>query len=85
MASCEKCWRDARLRADSAQTEHAEEYRKLVAERDRAGETCSPQEQAGPSATDCGDCGQRGTVHQHAKICMACGVDFLRDREGEHR
>src|ERR1700674_4878456 len=46
MASCERCWRDARLIADSAQTEHADEYRKLVAERDRAGETCSPQDQA---------------------------------------
>lgn len=76
MAACEKCWRDAGLIADLAQSEHAAEYRKLVAERDRMGETCSPQDQAGPAATDCGRCGQRGTVHQHAKICMACGHDY---------
>ena len=67
MASCEKCWVDSRRRGVS--------YSTLLHERDADGETCTPEQQAGPDATKCPECGKQ-TVHQYAKVCMACGTDF---------
>jgi hypothetical protein len=62
MASCEKCWNDAQGRA--------EDYQQLIEE--RRGNPCTPEEQAGEYATECKKC-KRKTVHQYAKVCMACG------------
>lgn len=66
MSACEKCWRDAydpHYRAtDTAR------YRELVASR-----TCTPEEQAGPDATECAACGRRAR-HQFTGECMACGA-----------
>lgn len=57
MVSCEKCW---------AQSFSVEDYYELI-----KMSNCTPEEQAGPDATVCGDCGRK-TVHQHAHVCMAC-------------
>ena len=59
MPCCERCWSMARGQAD-------EYHRQLAANQ------CSPEQQAGPEATDCPKC-QRKTVHQYAKVCTACG------------
>ena len=59
MASCEKCWTDARG--------IPEEYMRLVKAR-----TCTPEEQAGPDAKYCIGCGRR-TIHQWAGVCMVPG------------
>lgn len=67
MASCEKCWRDAHRAPDASV---ADEYARLLKQRDRTN-PCTPEEQAGEHATSCGGCGRR-TVHQHARVCMAC-------------
>jgi len=83
MPSCEKCWKDAGYIAHSKMTSKAEEYYKLVEQRDRDGETCSPEEQAGTEATICPVC-ERKTVHQYAKVCMACGLPlFFHSKTGE--
>jgi hypothetical protein len=66
--TCEKCWRDSamyRLRGVGVS------YRDLVDER-RGAAACTPEEQAGSDATVCEHCG-RGAVHQHVRICVACG------------
>jgi hypothetical protein len=69
MPGCEKCWRDAQ----SPFCDEAEEYARLIKERDKSG-VCSPEEQAGEHASDCPKC-TRKTLHQHCGICMACGFD----------
>jgi len=74
MASCEKCWRDAGIRAASKQTSKADEYSRLIDE--WKNNQCTPEEQAGPDATRCKYC-DRVAVHQWAKICVACGLDSL--------
>jgi hypothetical protein len=61
MPSCERCW--ARSRGS------VERYRGLL-----KTEKCSPEDEAGPDATPCPKC-RRITVHQYARICMACGLD----------
>jgi hypothetical protein len=71
MSSCEKCWTDAGFRAASRQTSKAEEYEALMDE--RRDTPCTPEEQAGPEATECPRC-QRRTVHQYAKQCTICGT-----------
>ena len=58
MASCEKCWRDARGNPDR--------YAELVMQRE-----CTPEEQAGPDAERCPVC-KRMTLHQHTGECMNC-------------
>ncbi|NIR32919.1 MAG: hypothetical protein GWN84_27220 [Gammaproteobacteria bacterium] len=68
MSACEKCWRDAHR--GYPRTDVAEEYRRLLAERD--GHPCTPEEQAGLDATECEQCGRR-TRHQITGECMACG------------
>jgi hypothetical protein len=70
MPSCEKCWADSRRR--SIDEENA--YGKLIDERTAAGKVCTPEEQAGPDATECSAC-KRMTAHQHCGVCMACGHD----------
>ena len=62
MPSCEKCWTDSQ---GPYSTEHS--YRDLVAERDAAGQTCTPEQQAGPDASECKVCG-RMTIHQYCHV-----------------
>ncbi len=64
MPSCEKCWRQA--------GGNPEEYHRLVYLRNEQGKECTPEEQAGPSATICPKCNRR-TVHQFAERCVICG------------
>lgn len=64
MASCEKCWADAGGDPDR--------YAELG--RERAASPCTPEEQAGPDALWCYRCARR-TLHQHARVCTACGGD----------
>ena len=48
MGACEKCWRDAHNRFAANPTKgQADYYQELIRERDAAGKTCTPQEQAG--------------------------------------
>lgn len=74
MSVCAKCWRDAHRGPDVSV---AEEYAALIAR--RVGPlACTPEEQAGPDATDCEKCGRR-TRHQHTRECMAgCGYPAVR-------
>lgn len=73
MSACERCWTDAYMRTMSEPgTDQATHYAALVAE--RAGNPCSPEDQAGPGATECTACG-RQTRHQYTGQCMACGYD----------
>lgn len=76
MPSCEKCWRDSAI---ERMFNDENGYRKLIERRDAEGKTCTPEEQAGPDATDCDKC-QRRTRHQHCQVCMACGDDPARAR-----
>lgn len=69
MPACEKCWRDS---ARGPYSDHAEDYATLLRARTERGEACSPEDQAGPDATECQAC-QRVTVHQYAKVCTICG------------
>lgn len=68
MSACERCWRDAHR---GPQFSVAEEYERLLDERGPDG--CTPEEQAGPDATECAKCGRR-TLHQHTRECMNCRV-----------
>ena len=72
MPSCEKCWADAYVRSLCAGTNQASEYLDLVEERGKAGEVCTPEQQAGPDAGLCTACDRR-TRHQHTGQCMVCG------------
>ena len=69
MVSCEKCWRDAGGNPD--------EYHRLLAERD-----CTPEQQAGPEAKKCPECG-RIALHQHVGDCMACDYEKPRPAREE--
>src|SRR6185369_1305212 len=69
MSACEKCWRDAHFGPDGSDGV-ADRYRELMDE--RKATPCTPEEQAGPDATDCSACGRR-TRHQYTSECMACG------------
>jgi hypothetical protein len=77
MPSCEKCWADSRLRQYSGEDLA---YTNLVVERQRAGQVCTPEEQAGPDATLCEYC-NRMTRHQHCGVCMACGAGAPKESE----
>ena len=68
MSMCKKCWRDAGIIAASKGTSKADEYQRLIDER----EPCTPKEQAGCDAEICASCGRRA-VHEDTRICMACG------------
>ena len=69
MPACEKCWGDAYGFGDQA-----EKYRELLKQRAAEGRVCTPEQQAGPDATDCPKC-KRRTLHQHCRICMNCGYN----------
>lgn len=58
MSSCEKCWRDSRT---------AENYSELL--ESRKGHPCTPEEQAGPDASECPLC-KRMVIHQFTGECM---------------
>lgn len=67
MPSCERCWADA---YGDPYKNHQEEYHRLLKE--RVGSlTCTPEERAGPDATECAVC-ETYTVHQHCHICVIC-------------
>lgn len=69
MSACEKCWRDAHR---GPQFDVADEYRRLIEE--RRDHPCTPEEQAGPDATECPTCHRR-TLHQITRECMtSCGA-----------
>lgn len=71
MACCEKCWGDAYFRSiENPMKAQAEHYQDLINERSKS--PCTPEEQAGESATECDECG-RIAVHQYAFVCCACG------------
>ena len=76
MPSCEKCWSAARRSVHVA-----DEYARLLEKRDATKSVCTPEEQAGPAATICPECGRR-TVHQHCGVCMSCGYDSQPDWRG---
>jgi hypothetical protein len=66
MSACERCWADSGR--DPYQS-HAEAYQRLLEERGPNG--CTPEQQAGPGAKPCPDCGGRLVRHQHTGECMA--------------
>lgn len=66
-------WADAQFETQATGEEDA--YHRLLRERRKRGEVCTPEQQAGPDATKCAACGPvRGsrTAHQHTGECMAC-------------
>lgn len=74
MASCEKCWGDAYIKALHNPTRsQAEHYSDLIKERN-----CTPEEQAGEDAGVCQKCGRKA-IHQYCNICMSCGYDRQKD------
>ena len=64
MSACEKCWRDAHAAGTGCAPD---EYHRLL--RERADSPCSPEEQAGPDASTCPECGRK-TLHQHTREPM---------------
>jgi len=73
MASCEKCWGDAYLRTHTdPMKSQAEHYSDLIKE--RKGNPCTPEQQAGEDATKCPKC-NKIAVHQMIEVCMNCGYD----------
>jgi len=67
MVSCERCWERSHIIAREMGEEQTEAYRRLVRTKD-----CTPEQQAGPEAGECGKC-KTHTVHQHTRQCIACG------------
>jgi len=66
MSGCEKCWRDAHGDPYESVTSR---YHELLAIRN-----CTPEEQAGPDAAPCVECGGRMVRHQWTGECMADGA-----------
>lgn len=67
MTSCEKCWKDS--------GGDPEEYHRLT--HFRAGDPCSPEEQAGEEdARLCPKC-KLNTVHVYAGRCMVENCDYM--------
>jgi len=64
MSACEKCWRDAHM---GPYVSVADEYARLIEE--RKDNPCTPEEQAGPDAFACPECGRR-VLHQWTKEHM---------------
>jgi hypothetical protein len=79
MSACERCWRDSRW----AENFGDGAYAKLVAQRNGIiDDRCTPEEQAGPDATECPAC-KRKTVHQHTHLCQTPGCklgEYLADK-----
>lgn len=67
MSSCEKCWSDAH--GNGAYSDAATNYQRLLDE--RKDNPCTPEQQAGPDASPCTECGNRMVRHQHTGECMA--------------
>lgn len=65
MPSCEKCWRDARG--------DAEEYARLLRERDESGQVCTPEQHAGGDEAETCELCLRKTVHMYSGVCMVDG------------
>jgi hypothetical protein len=65
MSTCEKCWADSNR---DPYKSTSEEYRRLLAERGPTG--CTGEQQAGPDATPCPECGGRLVRHQYTGECM---------------
>jgi hypothetical protein len=64
MSACEKCWTDSQFGGD---------YTKLLDA--RKDHPCTPEQQAGPDATECPEC-HRLTLHQHTGEPMCgCALD----------
>lgn len=63
MSCCEKCWSDAGNRYKA--------YARILDE--RKDNPCTPEQQAGPDATECPRC-KRRTCHQYTNECMACHI-----------
>jgi len=55
MASCERCWADAGMAALHGGGDQVTEYHSLLRQRDAAGLTCSPHDQAGPDGVERND------------------------------
>ena len=72
MSTCEKCWRDAGLTGD---------YWSLLNERNK--NPCTPEEQAGPDAGKCPECG-RMTLHQLTGEPM-CGCETKKAPPGNNQ
>lgn len=68
MSSCEKCWIDAARNMTGSQPE---EYHRLL--NDPSRPPCTPEQQAGPDASECPNC-KRWTLHQITHEPM-CGCD----------
>jgi hypothetical protein len=70
MSACEKCWADA---APNRFDGGGPSYSDLIDSRDGVTEPlCTPEEQAGPDATECLEC-WRWTRHQYSRECMNPG------------
>jgi len=64
VTSCERCWERSSEIALNTGRDQVSEYRRLI----REG-VCTPEQQAGRSATRCAGCG-RDTGHQVTGECM---------------
>lgn len=64
MSACERCWADAQGAGDAPH-----EYALLLVL--RMANPCTPEQQAGPDARPCADCGGRRVRHQITGECMA--------------
>jgi hypothetical protein len=77
VGSRERYWPRVRRAAESRGIATVEEYRRYIADLASAWQVCSPEERAGGYATVCPACGRR-TVHQRARVFMACGREEVR-------
>lgn len=63
MSACERCW----SMAYDSQGNQADRYFENLAKHE-----CTPEQQAGPYAGWCAECG-RMSVHQYTRKCMTSG------------
>jgi len=70
---CVRCMSDATACAWETSKDAWDVYDRLTKE--RIGErACTPEQQAGPEASDCLACNRRA-VHPVDGVCVACGVE----------
>lgn len=68
MSACEKCWVDSHRDADGDFSDNQpKRYGELI--ESRRDSPCTPEEQAGPDASKCPQCG-RMALHQITGDCM---------------
>jgi len=78
--TCERCHQDSLAIAWERQADPEDIYEHLQTV--RIGElACTPEQQAGPEASDCLNCNRRA-VHPADHTCRACHVDQRQYREG---